>query len=252
MDASIETVSEILPAVLNRPMQGPCVGEGGRIDVCDLTELKQLQQKAEEEQKTRTYWFVVWPESVDMAKLFQILRESGYAIVVSPLHDRDLKDEDTGELSKPHYHIIVRFPTPRYLDPVRRLVGSWIFDADGLTASPDGGDVSWYVRPVPDYPGALRYLVHKDNPEKHRYPESEVITFGFIDISMLYEKSLADDVESYYQLIAWCRNNGGKRYSDLVDAVYDSGDRSLMRVLTRYSYTLKGYLSERGKPKKGA
>lgn len=252
MDASLQEVTQVLSGVVELPQQGPCLDKGGRIDVCDLTELSKQQHESEEKQKIRTYWFIVWPESVDMAKLFQVLNSSGYAIAVSPLHDKDLKDEETGELAKPHYHIIVRFPTPRYLEPVRRLVGSWIFDADGLSASPEGEEMSWYVRPVPDYPTALRYLVHKDSPEKHRYPESEVITFGFIDISMLYEKTLADDVESYYRLIAWCRNNGGKSYAQLVDAVYDTGDRALMRTLTRYSYALKGYLADRGRPKKGA
>ena len=183
-----------------------------------------------------------------MGKVFDILRRSGYAVAVSPLHDKDIRDFETGELAKPHYHIIVRFPTPRYLEPVRRLVGSWIYDADGLATAPDGEDVTWYVRPVPDYPGAIRYLCHIDTPEKHRYPENEVLTFGFIDISALYAKSLSDDMQGYYQLIAWCRNNPNKTYSQLVDAVYDSDDKGLMRTLTRYSYTIKAYLAD----KKGA
>ena len=244
MDASLEQVTEALPLAVDAPQQGPCLVDG-RIDACDLSELKRLQQAQEETQKVRAYWFIVWPESVDISKLFDILRRSGYAVAVSPLHHKDVRDFDTGELAKPHYHIIVRFPAPRYLEPVRRLVGSWIYDADGLATAPDGEDVTWYVRPVPDYPGAIRYLCHIDTPEKHRYPENEVLTFGFIDISALYAKSLSDDVQGYYQLIAWCRNNPHKTYSQLVDAVYDSDDKGLMRTLTRYSYTIKAYLADK-------
>ena len=248
MDASLEEVTEVLPVLIE---QGPCLVPG-KISACDVSELAKLQEEATEHDKVRAYWFVVWPESLDMAKFFAILRESGLAIAVSPLHDKDVKDMETGELSKPHYHVIVRFPSPRYLEPVRRLVGSWLFDADGILAKDeDGRDATWYVRPVPDYAGGIRYLCHLDDPEKHRYPVNEVLSFGFIDLSMLYAKSPSDDVESYYQLIAWCRNNPSKTYADLMDAVFDSNDRGLMRVLTRYSYTLKGYISDRGGGRKG-
>lgn len=249
MDASLSEATGILPVAL--PQQGPCIPDSGRIDVVDVGKLKQLQVAQEARDKTRCYWFVFWPESVNASKLFSIFRSSGLAIAVSPLHDRDVRDSDTGELSKPHYHVLVRFPSPRYLEPVRRLVGSWMFDADALTSSDAAGvAVEWYVRPVSDYAGALRYLCHLDNPDKHQYAVNEVMTFGYIDVSMLYAKSVADDVESYYELISWCRQNPGRSYADLLDVVYDSGDRSLMRVLTRYSYTLKGYLTERGRGKK--
>lgn len=248
MDASIESVTGVLPVSAGE-MQGPCLYPG-KIDAVDVSELKKLQDEADESQKVRAYWFVVWPESVNINKLFQVLRESGYAIAVSPLHDKDIKDHDTGELSKPHYHILVRFPSARYLEPVRRLVGSWLFDSDAIVGAETVNDAIWYVRPVPDFAGGLRYLCHLDDKDKHQYPINEVMVFGFMDVSMLYAKSISDDVESYYQLIAWCRNNPNRSYADLMDTVYDSGDRSLMRVLTRYSYTLKGYIADRSGRKK--
>lgn len=241
MDASLQEVTGVMG------LQGPCapVSERGPIVSVDVKDLKERQQQADECAKCRCYWFVVWPESLDMSKFFEVLRRSGYAIAVSPLHDRDVRD-DTGEFKKAHYHVLVRFPTARYLEPVRRLVGSWIYDADGFLAKDeDGKDVTWYVRPAPDYAGALRYLCHIDNPEKARYPENEVLTFGFIDVSMLYAKSAADDVESYYQLIAWCRKNPHRNYADLMDAVFDGQDKALMRTLTRYSYTIKAYMGSR-------
>lgn len=251
MDASIQEVTEVLPVVVeDPPQQGPCIVPG-KIDACDVSELARLEKEAREHEKVRAYWFVVWPESVNMSTLFRIMRESGYGIAVSPLHDKDVKDVETGELDKPHYHVLIRFPSARYLEPVRRLVGSWLFDSDGLLArDEDGKDATWYVRPVPDFAGGLRYLCHLDEKDKHHYPVNEVLSFGFIDLSMLYAKSVSDDVESYYQLIAWCRNNPTKSYADLMDAVFDSNDRALMRVLTRYSYTLKGYLADRGAGRK--
>lgn len=249
MDASLEAVTEVLPTFI----EGDSTEEFddlGRINVIDVTELKKKQQEAEEHDKVRAYWFVFWPDSVNAAMLFKVMRESGFGIVVSPLHDKDVKDPDTGELSKPHYHVLIRFPSARYLEPVRRLIGSWLYDAGALVGDDEGNDATWYVRPVPDFAGGLRYLCHLDDPDKHRYPVNEVMIFGFVDVSMLYEKSRAEDVESYYQLIAWCRKNPGRTYADLMDAVYDSGDRGLMRVLTRYSYTLKGYIADRGGGKK--
>lgn len=250
MDASLECVTATLPPD-TAEMQGPCI-DPNRIDALNLDELKRLHDEDEAQKKVRAYWFVFWPESVNASKLFDIMRNSGFGIVISPLHDKDIKDQDTGELAKPHYHVIVRFPQPRYLEPTRRLIGSWLYDADALTGSDEYEDASWYVRPVPDFAGALRYLCHIDDKDKHRYPENEVMVFGFVDISMLYANSLSDDVESYYKLLAWCRQNPTRTYADLMDAVYDSEDRGLMRTLQRYSYTLKAYISDRTgrKPKK--
>lgn len=252
MDKSLEAVmGEVSVPVVDPLQQGPCIPDSGRIDAVDLGKLAKLQKDSEEQQKIRTYWFVIWPESVNLSLFFQVLRDSGYSFAISPLHDKDVKDFETGELDKPHYHVIVRFPTPRYLEPVRRLVGSWLYDADGMMGKDaDGKDATWYVRPVPDYAKALRYLCHIDTPEKHRYPENEVMSIGFIDLSMLYAKSLSEDMESYMSLIAWCRQNPTKTYADLMDAVFAQEDKALMRVLTRYSYTLKGYIADRSSRKK--
>lgn len=230
MDATLEVAASSLPV--------------GSISSDELPELKDDQQREDERSKCRTYWFVVWPESVNMSMLFEVLRRSGLAVVVSPLHCRDF-NPDTGERAKEHYHIIVRFPTARYLDKVRQLVGSWIYDAGGFSHTSDTGrDVTWYVRPVPDYAQAVRYLVHKDNPEKARYSENEVIVFGFADLSPLYAATAADEGELFAQLVTWCRNNPGRSYRQLADAVMDSGDMALVRALTRYSYTLRAYISD--------
>lgn len=246
MDAALEVATSVFEPPISAPeQQGPCVSGNGRIDAVDVSKLKQLQQEEEAKKKVRAYWFVVWPESLDVNKFFEILRRSGYGIAVSPLHDRDIRDEETGELKKPHYHVIIRFPTARYLEPVRTLVGSWLFDADAVAGTVSEHEATWYVEPVPDYAGALRYLCHIDNPEKHRYPENEVLSFGFIDLTMLYASSKADDVDSYYQLIAWCRQHPTAGYSQLMDAVYDSEDHALMRAMQRYSYTLKAYIGDR-------
>lgn len=245
MDATLEVATSVFEPPISVPeQQGPCVDDGGRIDAVDVGKLKELQTQAEKEQKTRAYWFVVWPESVNITILFQVLRASGYAILISPLHDRDIKD-DTGELKKPHYHIIVRFPTARYLEPVRRLVGSWLFDADAMSSLVTEHDATWFVKPVTDWPGAVRYLCHIDDDDKAKYPTNEVISFGFCDLSPLYAQSKADDVESYYSLIAWCRQHPTAGYSQLMDAVYDSEDHALMRAMQRYSYTLKAYIGDK-------
>lgn len=249
MDQSLEVATSVFDPPIEVPeQQGPCVVDG-RIDAVDVGKLKELQEKAEQQQKVRAYWFVVWPESVNMSKLFQILRESGYAVLISPLHNRDLRDE-TGEIKKEHYHIIVRFSTARYLEPVRRLVGSWLFDANAMSSLIDGNSATWYVKPITDWPGAVRYLCHLDDDDKAKYPTNEVMSFGFCDLSPLYASSKADDVESYYSLIAWCRQHPRAGYSELMDAVYDSEDHALMRAMQRYSYTLKAYIGDRAAKQK--
>lgn len=218
------------------------IDENGRIDADVLVKLRDDESKAAKERR-RCWWFVVWPESCNIAKLLKVMGDWGFPVAMSPLHDRDVRDD--GEPDKPHYHVLVRCPNAKSLESMRRIVGEWLLAADGLLAQDKKVDPVWYVRPVNDYATALRYLCHLDTPEKAQYPVNEVIVLGYLDVSMLYAKSLADDVHAFAELLAWCRQHPRASYSKLCDYVFDSGDMVLLRALRNNSYVIRTYMASK-------
>ena len=57
--------------------------------------------------KAHQWAFILYPESAPVNWLQQ-LEETYLKIAISPLHDRDI-NEETGELKKAHYHVLILF-----------------------------------------------------------------------------------------------------------------------------------------------
>lgn len=75
-------------------------------------------------------------------------------------HDHDL-DKD-GNSKQPHYHMVVIFPTPQFQFTLAKRLG-----LENRFVKP----------PKSDKPnGAVRYLLHLDNPEKYQYGEDVLET----------------------------------------------------------------------------
>ena len=117
----------------------------------------------------RKYWtFVLWEhayETGDTAFRTYVARKlSDFPLpaLVSPIHDRDLKED--GQLSEPHVHVIVLFEQPqRYTTALAMLRDCCDFHS------------LKYLQPVANLRALERYLCHLDNPEKVQYNVDEVI-----------------------------------------------------------------------------
>jgi hypothetical protein len=122
----------------------------------------------------RQFWtFVLWPDS----KEFEIVHKSGmpferflqYVLseavipsLVSPIHDKDVKDDGTP--AKPHYHVILFFEKPvRYQQVLNQMRIGCGFES--LT----------YLQPVANIRAMMRYLTHLDTPWKAQYSPDDVL-----------------------------------------------------------------------------
>ena len=133
--------------------------------VLDYEELRKIRRK---------FWtFVIWPDdSLDMRnnsdrwKFRKDLGERLGAMVIpsliSPIHDKDLKDD--GGKAKPHCHVICFWEQPQRYN----VVLSILREGCGLQTVK-------YIQPVANLRAMMRYLVHLDNPEKQQYDVSEVM-----------------------------------------------------------------------------
>lgn len=110
--------------------------------------------------RRRTFAFVVYPESAK-PNWKEILADTHIAALVSPLHDKDINPD--GTLKKAHYHVMLMFEgvkSEEQFASVRDSIG-------GV-----GNEIINSAR------GYARYLTHKDNPEKARYKDEDVLSFG--------------------------------------------------------------------------
>lgn len=91
----------------------------------------------------------------------EIISKWGVRVCVSPLHDKDVKEDGTPK--KPHRHVLVAFDGVKDVEQVREL-----FESVGGVG----------CEPINSLYAQVRYLTHMDNPEKAQYSAVDVLTFG--------------------------------------------------------------------------
>ena len=99
----------------------------------------------------------------------------------SPLHEFDTNP--TGELKKPHWHIVLSFTGPKSYEQVVSIL-------EPLNC------------PIPQrchaLKGAVRYFAHLDNPDKFQYSIDQIVAHGGFDIAA----ALAPSSGERYDLIS--------------------------------------------------
>lgn len=117
--------------------------------------------------KKRNWAFVLYPDSAPEDWEEQLYLK-GLCCAVSPLHDKDINP--TGEVKKPHYHIILCFGNPTTYNNVLQITKE--FNAT-------------IPQPLESVVGYYRYLTHKDNPEKAQYNEEEIKLINNFDATQV-------------------------------------------------------------------
>lgn len=109
--------------------------------------------------------FVCYEESTEEQSLKDFANAGNDLAFI--LHDKDV-NPITGELKKPHYHVVCSLLTPSTLNAAaQRLVKSGIYPA-GLV-----------VKKIISKRKVSRYLLHLDDPEKAQYDLSQVAQLGW-------------------------------------------------------------------------
>lgn len=166
----------------------------------------------------KRYWaFVLYPESAP-ADWLELLSMSGLAVAVSPFHDKDL--DPTGEVKKPHYHVILCYSGPTTYNSVKTFVES-------LNCP--------IPQPLESVRGYYRYLTHQDNPEKYQYDEKEIKTFGGFDISNFCELSANEVFNIMRTINADIFDLGIYEYCDLCRYYAEIQDVTKLNILMSHT-----------------
>jgi len=171
-----------------------------------------------EDNRTRNWNFVVYPDSAP-ENWREIIDETRIEWVESPLHDRDI-DPD-GEPKKPHYHVTLLFPSMKSFDQVSDLVMGELF------------------QPIPikcmSVKGSIRYMVHKDNPEKYQYDWNDIKCHGGADLDSLCAPTNTERMILQREIFGFIRDNNITELADLVNMAMDAGYNDWLSIIWNFS-----------------
>lgn len=167
--------------------------------------------------RTRNWNFILYPESAP-ENWREIINETRIEWLESPLHDKDV--DATGELKKAHYHITLLFPSNKSYTQVKELT-------DSLNA------------PIPikcqSVKGSIRYMVHKDNPDKYQYYWNDIVCHGGADLASLCMPTASERLVIQKDILAFIRDNEITEFSDIVDLSIELGNNEWLNVLLNFS-----------------
>jgi len=162
--------------------------------------------KKPKETRTRNWWFILYPESAPK-NWRELIDDLHIQYAISPLHDKDI--DATGEKKKPHWHIILMFEGVKSYQQIKEIT-------DSLNA-PIPQAVNGLV-------GTVRYLIHKDNPDKHQYNKAEIIAGGGFDVVEILNRSPSDKRAIVKQIYEYIKENDVTEFYELTDYAFLNND----------------------------
>lgn len=178
-------------------------------------------------EKERYWTFIVYPESVKENWL-EYLQETGLQIAISPLHNKDINAD--GELKKEHYHIFLKFEGPTTYKRVEKITNEI------------GGTIpKRVISPI----GMIRYLTHKDNPEKAQYQEEEIKTLNGLDISDFDGITKSMELQLKRGIIQIARSKNILEYADLYDYLDKENMQDMIDIVSKNTIFFNAYLKSK-------
>lgn len=157
--------------------------------------------------------------------------------MASPLHDRDVNED--GEPKKPHRHVLIDFgKTKKSAAQVQEISD----ELSGVKVDPK----QCLVRTMR---GAVRYLVHYDDPSKAQYDPAGIECFGGADYLEHFED--ASDVDkSVGEMMEWLDNDEYASFSALARYARDHRPDWFRTLTVKRTVFVKAYAQAVGYERK--
>ena len=149
--------------------------------------------------RTRNWTIVLYPESAP-ADWRDLMDDLQIEWVESPLHEFDTNA--TGEVKKPHWHILLLFGGVKSYDQVVEIVEPFNCPAPQRCHSAKG---------------CVRYMAHLDNPEKFQYNIGDIKAHGGVDLAELLRPSSSERYSLIGEMCSYVRDNSITEFQDLMD-----------------------------------
>lgn len=151
------------------------------------------------DERKRNWVFVVYPESAP-ENWREILNELHVPWIESPLHDKDV--EPTGEIKKPHWHVMMMFSSKKSYQQMLEITGK-------LNAP--------NPQPVANAKGMVRYFAHMDSPDKYQYDKNKIIEHSGADVSRYLTATTSERYELIREMLAFIKENDIVEMTQIMD-----------------------------------
>lgn len=177
---------------------------------------REVQRRAEEKRKGtrgRNWELIVYPDDLPSDWIDKI---GAWRVrtLISPLHDRDIKEDGTKK--KNHHHVILMFRDGlKSVHQIREVAGNTF----GVTSE---GSIYGVAPIIPeeslivDREGAIRYLTHIDYPEKAQYNKDEIIGLNGADLSELWKETKSESIKLKMDIEMLIQEHNILEYNDLL------------------------------------
>ena len=178
--------------------------------------------------KGRNWAFVMYPESMP-EDWFDRLQMTGLPFAISPLHDKDVNP--TGEVKKPHYHVICYYENSTTQKSVKELV------CDLVNAT--------IPIKLESMQGMYRYHIHQDNPEKYQYDDRDRTFINGFDTNKVNSLTYTEKSKLMVEIQKLVMNEHITEYSDLMDILLDKDLYNMWDVARNETIFLSTYIRSR-------
>ena len=178
--------------------------------------------------KGRNWAFVMYPESMP-ENWFEILEETGLPYAISPLHDKDVNP--TGEVKKPHYHVICQYANTTTAKNVRENVCSKV-----------NGTIPIKLESIK---GMYRYHLHLDNPEKYQYDDRDRIFINGFDVSNVNALTQTEIQKIKKEIVNIIIDNDILEYSDLLSLLLENDLNNMFIVASSHTIFFNTFITSR-------
>lgn len=155
--------------------------------------------------KGYNYASILYPDSAPEGWKLRI-DQTHLRCCVSPLHSPDPDPESEHE-KKSHYHVVIMFDSQTSLKQAQE-----VFEFIGCIN---------YVLPLRTLPGYLKYIIHRNRPDKEQFSPDQVICFNGADYGKLIDDEevflatledmtdyiLEKDISSFKKFTAYAKYN---------------------------------------------
>lgn len=139
------------------------------------------------------------------------------------LHDKDY-NKKTGEIKKAHYHLLIKLDNAISIE---KIIKALINERGSQEAIENDFSI------VKSFKGMVRYLIHKDNPEKEQYKLEEVVTN---DRNISYYFNDNTIVENFQLLVSIIKDNKIRSMRDLIYHCVDTNNIVAMQYIQDNAY----------------
>jgi len=158
------------------------------------------EKKSRGHDRTRVWTAVVYPESAP-SDWRDLLDQHHIEWAESPLHDKDV-NEATGEVKKPHWHIVLAFDGPKSDEQIAEIL------------QPLNCPIAQKCHSLK---GCVRYFAHLDNPDKFQYDPADIVPHGGFDVAAALAPNSAKRYSLIAEMMTYCRENGVTEFQDICD-----------------------------------